>query len=104
MIDTKTGNINLTDSFQLTPKSNFQIVKDLNLGEYCEVRDMGNDHKWIDIKNIKIEKQFFWLVLLKMIKFYLKTVLFYILTVIRAHLKSPLSHLANDFLTLLGLF
>ena len=59
MIDRKTGNIRLTDSLELSPKLNFDVLENQSLGEVCEVRDMGNGYKWLDIKNIKIENEYY---------------------------------------------
>lgn len=59
MIDRRTGNIKLTDSLKLRPKSNFDLLEGRNLGEVNKVRDMGNGYKWLDIKNIKIENEYF---------------------------------------------
>lgn len=59
MIDRNTGNIKLTDSFELRPKSNFDLLEEQGLGEVREIRDMGNGYKWLDIKNIKVENQYF---------------------------------------------
>ena len=59
MIDRRTGNIRLTDSLELRPKLNFDLLEKQSLGEVREVRDMGNGYKWLDIKNIKIQNEYY---------------------------------------------
>ena len=59
MIDSKTGNISLSNTVSLKPNSEFQKIENLELGETQEIREMGNEWKWIDIKNIKIENEYY---------------------------------------------
>lgn len=59
MIDRSTGNIKLTDSLVLSPKSNFELLEKLDLGEVREIQDMGNGYKWLIIKNIQVENKYF---------------------------------------------
>mgnify|MGYP000669303626 CR=1 FL=1 len=56
MIDPKNGNIRLNSTLSLNSNSEFQIIKSLKLGE---TREMGNEWKWIDIKNITIENEYY---------------------------------------------
>ncbi|GAB5527793.1 MAG: hypothetical protein Roseis2KO_56650 [Roseivirga sp.] len=59
MINKNTGNIKLTDSLELTPKSNLNLLEGQNLGQANELRDIGNGCKWLDIKNINIGSKYF---------------------------------------------
>lgn len=59
MIDLKTGNIKLSDSFELAPKSNFSLLEEQDLGQSHILRDMGNGYKWLDIKNIHVDNKYF---------------------------------------------
>ncbi len=35
------------------------MIEKQNLGEIQEIRDMGNGYKWLEIKNIQIDNQYF---------------------------------------------
>jgi hypothetical protein len=59
MIDKTKGYIRLTDSLKLEPNLSFDLIESQKLGEVQEIRDMGNGYKWIDIKNIQINNQYF---------------------------------------------
>ena len=59
MIDKNKGHIKLTDTLELTPNSNFDLIESLELGEVQEIRDMGTGYKWLDIKNIQIDDKYF---------------------------------------------
>ncbi|KAB1155142.1 hypothetical protein F7018_11725 [Tenacibaculum aiptasiae] len=59
MIDSKTGNISINNTLTLKPNFRFQEIKDLKLGEPQETREMGTEWKWIDIKNLKIENEYY---------------------------------------------
>ncbi len=59
MIDPKTGNIRISKSLELNSNSNFDSIRTQNLGDKTEVRDMGNGYKWLDIKNVLIENEFY---------------------------------------------
>ena len=59
MIDSKTGNISINNILTLKPNFRFQEIKDLKLGEIQETREMGTEWKWIDIKNLKIENEYY---------------------------------------------
>tara|TARA_B110000240_G_C13228293_1_gene337734 strand:- start:159 stop:581 length:423 start_codon:yes stop_codon:yes gene_type:complete len=59
MIDKINGHIRLNDSLYLEPNSSFKIIERQKLGELQEIRDMGNGYKWLDIKNIQIDNQYF---------------------------------------------
>lgn len=59
MIDRNTGNIRLNDSLELKSKSNFDLLEEQNLGEFHEVRNLGNGYIWLGIKNIKIKNEYF---------------------------------------------
>ncbi len=59
MIDKIKGHIKLTDSVELKPNSNFELIESQKLGEVQETRDMGNGYKWLDIKNIQINEKYF---------------------------------------------
>ena len=59
MIDVKTGNIKISDSFELAPKSNFSMLEGQDLGQSHILRDMGNGYKWPDIKNIHVDDEYF---------------------------------------------
>lgn len=59
MIDRSTGNIKLTDWLEVSPKSNFDLLDGQNFGQINEVHNMGNGYKWLNIKNIKIESEYF---------------------------------------------
>ena len=59
MIDKNKGHIELNDSLELTPNSNFDLIESQKLGEVQKIRDMGNGYKWIDVKNIQIGDKYF---------------------------------------------
>ncbi|MCF2873234.1 MULTISPECIES: hypothetical protein [unclassified Tenacibaculum] len=59
MIDSKTGNISINNILTLKPNFRFQEIKELKLGEIQETREMGTEWKWIDIKNLKIENEYY---------------------------------------------
>lgn len=59
MIDKTKGHIRLNDSLNLEPNSSFEIIERQKLGVLQEIRDMGNGYKWLDIKNIQIDSQYF---------------------------------------------
>ncbi|TDQ28151.1 hypothetical protein [Zeaxanthinibacter enoshimensis] len=59
MIDSKTGNIIVNSNLSIGPNSGFLEIKNLELGESQETLEMGNEWRWINIKNIKIENEYF---------------------------------------------
>ena len=59
MIDKTKGHIRLNDSLNLEPNSSFEMIERQKLGVLQEIRDMGNGYKWLDIKNIQIDNQYF---------------------------------------------
>ena len=59
MIDKTKGHIRLNDSIKIEPNSSFDLIERQELGGIQEIRDMGNGYKWLDIKNIQIDNQYF---------------------------------------------
>jgi hypothetical protein len=59
VIDKKTGTIKISDSIELGPKSEFENFVSLKLGEQKETRDFGNGFKWLDFKNVKVNREYF---------------------------------------------
>ena len=59
MIDKTKGHIRLNGSLHLEPNSSFEMIERQKLGGLQEIRAMGNGYKWLDIKNIQIDNQYF---------------------------------------------
>lgn len=59
MIDRKTGNITLFTACQLKAKDAFDNVLALLSGEVQEVVDRQNGWKWLTVKNLKVDGDYF---------------------------------------------
>jgi hypothetical protein len=59
MIDRKTGNIEVASGKVINPSMSFEEVIRMGLGESQAEKDIGNGWVWHDVKNVKIDDQYF---------------------------------------------
>ena len=59
MINKRNGHINISRDIELAPNDSFEKINNLRLGEIQVVRDMKNGYKWLDLKNVRIDSEYF---------------------------------------------
>lgn len=61
MIDPKTGFIALAGTCQIKAGDTIDVVKSYNLSDNQSVKDMKNGWKWLTVKNVFIDEQYYFL-------------------------------------------
>ncbi|HEX8378589.1 MAG TPA: hypothetical protein VF602_12290 [Pedobacter sp.] len=59
MIDKDSGSLKISESILIKPNDTFDEISGLALGEVQEVTDHKNGYKWLKLKNVEMEGQYF---------------------------------------------
>jgi hypothetical protein len=63
MIDKNNGYLVISEKVQLKPNDPFDLIKEFKLGESQDLRDHENGYKWLTVKNLKVNDEYFILAL-----------------------------------------